>query len=397
MKSTVVAPTPIKKTKKYTDRILGIYDKNTPGPTIICICGMHGNEPSGVIAFEKVIEQLRHQQLPIKGRLMGVLGNMSALEKGERYNQYDLNRLWTAENMMSLQQDRDHRTFKDALEQKELHETLTSLLGQNQHPYYFIDLHTTSAKSTPYISINDTLRNREIALRYPLPIVLGLEEHLEGTILNYINKIGHISLGFEAGQHDDPLSIKNHEAIIWLTLFNTHCISGADIPALKKHFEQLSGSINKGKNVYEVRYRHAIASGEHFTMNPGFVNFQSVKKDQALAINGQGSVKSPEKGLIFMPLYQSKGDDGFFIIRKIRWVWLKFSAVLRRTKFHRVLHFLPGIYRYNALNYTLVINKKIAKWFVVEFFHLMGFRLKRKQGNFIIFIKREFDVDAPHH
>jgi hypothetical protein len=37
-----------------------------------------------------------------------------------------------------------------------------------------------------------------------------------------------------------------------------------------------------------------------------------------LAIDASGHVLSPESGLIFMPLYQSEGEDGFFIVEQVK-------------------------------------------------------------------------------
>ena len=134
-------------------------------------------------------------------------------------------------------------------------------------------------KASHFISINDTLRNREEALKYPLPIILGVEEHLEGTILNYINHLGHISVGFEAGQHDAPSSIENQEAFIWTTLINIGCISEYDILDGHIYTERLAKTTTEGKKIFEVRYKYTINDNEEFTMKPHYVNFQNVKKE----------------------------------------------------------------------------------------------------------------------
>ena len=39
------------------------------------------------------------------------------------------------------------------------------------------------------------------------PIVLGIEEYLQGPLLSYINTLGYVSLGFESGQHDNKQAI----------------------------------------------------------------------------------------------------------------------------------------------------------------------------------------------
>ena len=42
-----------------------------------------------------------------------------------------------------------------------------------------------------------------------------------------------------------------------------------------------------------------------------------LEKGEVLAIDGKGEIRARESGLIFMPLYQNLGDDGFFIVEEI--------------------------------------------------------------------------------
>ena len=90
-----------------------------------------------------------------------------------------------------------------------------------------------------------------------------------------------------------------------------------------------------------------------------------------------------------MPLYQKKGEDGFFLIRRVNWIWLQLSAMLRHTQIHQLLHFLPGIHQCHDKSETLVVNHNIAKYYVIEFFHLLGYRRKRKIGQYMLFTRRE--------
>jgi succinylglutamate desuccinylase len=82
--------------------------------------------------------------------------------------------------------------------------------------------------------------------------------------------------------------------------------------------------------VVEVRYRHAITDQDQFEMSPGFDNFAPVRKGQILARDRNGPVCVRESGLMLLPLYQGKGEDGFFIARPVRMFWLRLSALLRR-------------------------------------------------------------------
>ncbi len=382
--------------KLIKERVIGEYSIGTPGPTLVCFCGLHGNEPSGVIAFQKVLRILKESDCPIQGKLVGFVGNRKALKKSQRFIDQDMNRIWSPKRMQEIEFGMAEIKTSEDKEQRELLKALSMVIKESKGDPFFIDLHTTSSESQPYISINDTLRNRRMALNYPLPIVLGTEEFLEGTILNYINELGHIALGFEAGQHDNPASVINHEAIIWLSLVNSGCLDHKDIRSELDHqYAVLSKTIVDGKSLFELRHRHWVGPEDKFEMKPGYVNFQSITKSEQLAHDRHGPIISKEKGRIFMPLYQKQGNDGFFIIRKIKWFWLQVSAILRRTRFHRFLHFLPGVGKYNRLSHTLRVNTTWARWYVIDFFHLMGFRRKKVVGKRMIFIKREHDVKGP--
>ena len=83
---------------------------------------------------------------------------------------------------------------------------------------YVLDLHTTSGPSPAFGVLDDTLANRAFAMQFPVPLVLGLEEELEGTLLNYLTTFGVISMGFESGQHEAPEAVDGAEAAIWTAL-----------------------------------------------------------------------------------------------------------------------------------------------------------------------------------
>ena len=50
-------------------------------------------------------------------------------------------------------------------------------------------------------------------------------------------------------------------------------------------------------------------------MNEGYLNFQEVKKGEHLANDKNGPIYASEDSLILMPLYQKKGEDGFFLVK----------------------------------------------------------------------------------
>lgn len=90
-----------------------------------------------------------------------------------------------------------------------------------------------------------------------------------------------------------------------------------------------------------------------------------------------------------MPLYQSSGEDGFFIIRRVPAWALRLSIVLRKLKFERFLTWLPGVSRSKHHPDALIVNKRIARFLAIQIFHLLGYRRKQADGDVMIFSRRE--------
>ncbi|KAA3609749.1 MAG: aspartoacylase [Calditrichaeota bacterium] len=378
-------------------REIGRFGGDETGPTIIIFAGIHGNEPSGVFAINQVLSQLKESNPQFSGQLIALTGNAAALERGERYIDRDLNRIWHADFIKKIRNGgfEQDEVLPDINEQIEIYKQIDNIFKTHKPPYYFIDLHTTSADSVPFITLNDTLRNRDFALQFPLPSILGIEEFLSGTMLSFVNELGPIAIGFEAGSHDVASSIDNHISCIWLTLAFSGCMKAEQIPDYQKHFDSLHSQSKDSKKVFEIRFRHERTEEENFEMLAGFENFQPVKKGQHLAENDSGKLYAVENGRIFLPLYQKQGDDGYFIVREIKMFWLKVSAHLRRFNAERLLKVLPGINQDKKDPHTFLINTKVAHWLFIEIFHLLGFRHSVSTDNHHYFIRRKFDTEEP--
>jgi Succinylglutamate desuccinylase / Aspartoacylase family len=379
------------------EREIGRYGNSVNGPTIVVFAGIHGNEPSGIFALKEVFSDLEKLNPRFEGLLIALAGNKPALESGKRYINHDLNRIWQAEQIDKIKDNGgdDNEIRPDIEQQIELYAYIENIFKQYKPPYYFIDLHTTSSQSVPFITINDTIRNRNFALHFPVPVILGIEEFLPGTMLSYINELGPVAIGFEAGHHEELSSIENHISCLWISLANTGCMSKNDIPHYQQHFDKLKNQSADSNKVFEIRFRHERKGTEDFVMDPGYQNFQHIKKNQHLAKNKFGDLFASENGRIFLPLYQKLGDDGFFIIREIKRFWLKVSAKLRFNNAERFIKYLPGIQQDKKDPHTFRVHVKIGRWLIKDFFHLLGFRRSVRSGKYQMFVRRKFDVTTP--
>lgn len=366
-------------------RIIGELSGKEEGPCLIFIGGVHGNEPSGVFALQQVFEELQSQKVPIKGKIIGLSGNLWALERGERFHKQDLNRLWDENRTEQLKKGVFIPNNEDEKQQLELFTLIQSILSSNKGPFYFFDLHTTSSKTQPFMTVNDSLLNRYFTKQYPIHSILGIEEYLNGPLLSYINELGYVSFGFEGGQHNSLASIENHRAFVYLSL----AFSGS---VLKEHIDyetHLRTLKIRNPGVFEIYHRHKVASNETFQMLPGFNNFQSVSKGEKLAISNETTIIAASESTIFMPLYQAKGEDGFFLIREIPQFFLWLSGVFRRWRIDKLLPLLPGVNWVSKEKSTMTINLVVARFLAKQFLHLMGYRSKVVDKNHLIVKSRE--------
>ncbi|MCM4156113.1 succinylglutamate desuccinylase/aspartoacylase family protein [Gramella sp. AN32] len=293
-------------------RIIGKYSSGKEGPLLFVTAGIHGNEPSGVKALEEVFKQLHKTKPEIKGTLLGVSGNKKALNKNQRYIDEDLNRTWTSENVKSGK--------KDSHEKKEMFEIIDVL---NEYPEsdfskrYFLDCHTTSSPSLPYVSVQEVNDNDTWAHKFPTYIIRGFSDIITGDIDHYLSRIGMTGFVFEAGQHTSETSAENHEGVIWLALKEACDLDLSKIETYPECVERFTKKNAPDQKTFEIIHRHGLEKNDTFEMKPGYENFQKIKKGEILATQNGKELKSEWDAYIFMPLYQAQGDDGFFVVQSV--------------------------------------------------------------------------------
>lgn len=377
-------------------RIIGTYTRDVPGPVLICIGGLHGNELAGVKALHHVIDELHERQPLFRGKFIALSGNMAALEKQVRFVHEDLNRAWLSPRINDLVNNKTPQEDLNPEEHQivEIYAILKPYLCPGEFPTFLLDMHTTSSESAPFIIMGDTLRNRYFARRIPVPKILGVDEHIGGTLSSYLNERGVISFNFEGGQHDNDSSVRHHISAVWLALASAECMKSTHIPNYNEHGQSLANSTKGLPRLFETRYRYFIRKDQDFKMLEGYTNFQHIRRLEILAETGEKAIKAKENGRIFMPLYQELGEDGFFIIRRISSFWLRISLILRKLKMDRLLPLLPGIFRHPEMKDTLRINTRVARFMPLQVFHLLGYKKISQVHNILYVARRKYDIES---
>lgn len=356
--------------------------------------GIHGNEPAGRLALAAVASRLEQLGGVSRGQFTGLVGNVRASVAETRFVDVDLNRCWDEDSSRSLSESGD--SVVESIEYLELLATLGDVFRESRGDVYLLDLHTTSGPGFPFCVFADCLRIRSFARRFSIPVILGFEEELRGTLIDHVAELGHIAIAIEGGQHDDPQSVSRLEAAIWIALRELDMLA-AEARASASGSELTRGGQSL-PTALEVVYRHEIGARDEFTMLDGFSSFDRVESGQLLARCNGGEVRSPETGFLLMPLYQQQGDDGFFLARRVNPFWLWLSSLLRRLRLSGVAHWLPGVSKTageSSNSDELDVDLDLARWYALELLHLLGFRRVQRRGTRLRVQRRAYDLHGP--
>lgn len=285
------------------------------------------------------------------GDFVAAVGNTAALNAGRRFLSYDMNRAWTAgridlsrnghapsgaypgvaDDLQRAQKSADpsrpgvhtlHRRRVSAplpedLEMVRLLRLLGVIAERRRGPVHVLDLHTTSGRGGTFTSTADIPRNRRFAMKIPVPLVLGLDEHLEGTLLGHLDELGYTTTVCECGQHDEPRAVTRAQAAVWLAVQAAGLLPEAAVPEAPRSFRIMRAARDHLPKVFETIHRHPVTPADRYRTRPGFGNFQLVRAGQVVGDDRQGKVGAPISGRLLMPLYQELGEDGFFVVREV--------------------------------------------------------------------------------
>lgn len=298
-----------------SDRILGILEGENPGPLVVFIAALHGNEQHGIEAFNNIFNSLKENQISVNGKIIGLLGNMSAIEENKRFLSYDLNRSWKPDYINHLRNSNNHLHFEDA-EMMELREEIEEHSQGDHRDKIMVDLHGTSSDYGNFLVVPEDEEFHAVIKSLHLPVIVDLDKYLEGTLLGYYHAKGFISFAFEGGLIGSREAVELHVSGIWELLEAAGVITHHDHEDLDHYENKLKNSSTNLPKVVKAFHRHWVDEDDGFVMKPGYKNFQKIVKGEELANDKKGPIYAPKEGMIFMPLYQSSGNDGFFLVEE---------------------------------------------------------------------------------
>ncbi len=367
---------PTKNELNIEQRELGRMVGQAPGPTVIVVAGMHGNEPAGIHAARRVLSRLVKAEVPIRGELVVLAGNVKALRAGTRYLAKDLNRQWSEARVEALLARAGAADDAEDAEQRELLSAIEGARARARGRVHLADFHTSSAQGIPFVLFGDTIAQRQFVRVFPLPIIVGLEEQLDGALSEYWTRHGCVTFACEGGQHVDASAVDNLEAVLYLTLDEAGVIPSGSLPEVRASAELLRKRRGDLPAFLEVVSRHAISEEDAFRMEPGFKNLSPASEGQLLAHDVHGEIRAPKDGVLILPLYQGLGSDGFFWGRAVSAARMRTAEILRLLHLDRLLGLLPGVAK-DPQHPSRFIVREVGRHVPRDVFHAFGYRRVR--------------------
>lgn len=301
-------------------RVRGSVVGSAAGPSLVVVAGIHGNEPAGLEAADRVLARLQQRDRPlrIRGEFVVFAGHVAGLNRGVRFVHRDLNRGWSEENVAALQAKDEASLDGEDREQRGLIDAIDAAVARARGDVVLADIHTSSAPGVPFVLYGKSDAQRAFVSAFPIPVISGIVDKVEGVLSEFVAARGPVAFSVEGGQHDAASSRDSLEAILWLSLQQAGILDEDEVPEVlqaRRTLEQMRGDLPR---MVDVTARHAIGPDDHFVMEQGFRCVDRIGKGQLLAHDKNGELRAEEDGVVVLPLYQKLGSDGFFWGREVR-------------------------------------------------------------------------------
>ena len=133
--------TPRLSWSRPADGVISFEPKKTTHKSVVISVGIHGNETAPIEIIAEFVKRLLKDQYPLKVRLLVIIGNIEAMQKGKRYLKVDMNRLFNGEHA-------NHQDCYETQRAQQLESIMTDFYeaAPNNTKFHF-DLHTAIRSS----------------------------------------------------------------------------------------------------------------------------------------------------------------------------------------------------------------------------------------------------------
>lgn len=245
------------------------FEADTPGPDVVVLGVMHGNEIAGAVILDKL---LKEGVVPVRGSVTFVFGNPEAYARFDperpylnRFVDVDINRVWGAE-LYDLADQRVEvvrsRTLRPVVERAD----------------YLLDLHTMQGSGAPVALVTDKPATMAFGSRMTsLPFILSGRMHQADRVrLRDYGRFGDpakaaVALQVEAGQHWSREAISTGYAIVREFLVCAGVTDGVALPASSR--QRRLKIVETVMPDLPFRFSEDFPSGAHFPERGALVGY----------------------------------------------------------------------------------------------------------------------------
>lgn len=281
-----------------------ISTSNVPSSKVFVIVGsVHGNEPAGRLAIEKVTELVASREWKIDGDVFGLIGNPLAVQQQTRFVTENLNRAF------------GRAEFPDSNEAKRSEEILAwfNELKTRYSEMYLIDLHSVSMGETriAIFNVENPVAQKWCHEISPIPFFLGEKDLvLPGALTNAFEHFGGTAVAIECGNHNSETGTTVALEHIENALDSLHMLKEKSVSF--KNVIAYEGA----PRMYTLTY--AIKPHAGFVWDMPISSELFVAKDTQYAHDDAGAHIAPEDSYIIMPSKIPQAEDfdaGFLAIK----------------------------------------------------------------------------------
>lgn len=230
------------------------------GKTAVILAGVHGNELSGVSAFDELIPSLEIKS----GKVIFIYANLEAIKQDKRFVEFNLNRCFFP------------------VQPKEISGTLEGKTAKEIMPYldnadFLLDLHASNSPNSMPFVISDE-NSIELARFLPCEVIsLGWDRFEKGSTEFFMHLNKKKGICFEAGYINDTKSIEISKKAIIGFLAGLGFIEEENTEGLERKYFKII-SIYRNRNA-------------KFKKSREFADFEILKEDTLIGWDGNRDVR----------------------------------------------------------------------------------------------------------
>jgi len=296
-----------------TNRILGTYGQKDATKICILLGGMNGNDQTSIIAIRDFFSLLQKEQPKFDGLLVGLAANMMALYQDQPHINEDLNQIWSAENIVQLQQIPAHlHKSNESVELIQLLRILQQYDHFERENFLFIDLRTTISSGISYSMINQDILSEYYASKLPFPLIKHHTDMLKGTSISYFDQQLLPAISIEINlPTPSQILISVQEQLLNL-LYHLNII---DQSFQLKHITSVAAPALSVPMKLTFGYGYHRATSRPFQLLAPFTNFKKMTTGDCIGIDDDGQIIAPIAGFFFTPQHQV--NQAFYILQEV--------------------------------------------------------------------------------